>query len=488
MRNSILKTISIVLLSTLTILGSVGVANAFRGTRAGSGWSSQGFANGKDIASLLRPIQGLTFVKLFKSNSGTKADFAIGSPVGTFTRTSSASAPATVVKGNGIIDIVTTSDLVRNLGSYYDTNGNTIQQGLMVEASGTNLLTRTDGTAASGGVWTGWTILGSATGTITKSNTAIPELTSIVGAKSQRIQYTGIVTDTNKLLYLESTQTLAASVAPGNIVTISLWMRSLTGNTGTLVRPAIDWRDNTGTEISLTYSSNLLSSLTTSWKKFTVTGTAPALTDRVSFPIVIDNIDNGDAVDFEVYAPQLEINPYATSWIPTTTAALTRGAEVLKYETTGNRTAAAETIFIKFAPESVFASDGIQRYLTTSDTKERQINKNASSTKLNSYSNATDNAAVTGVSTTIPAANTSYMSTSVIQHASPYVQSYINGISEGTYTVGDFTSNAWGTYWYVGSALSSASQLNGIIQCVVIFSRALSASEILYVSNLLNSN
>ena len=42
----------------------------------------------------------------------------------------------------------------------------------------------------------------------------------------------------------------------------------------------------------------------------------------------------------------IEKSPFATSAIPTTVAALTRNKEVLNYTTSGNRTAATESMVV----------------------------------------------------------------------------------------------------------------------------------------------
>jgi hypothetical protein len=170
--------------------------------------------------------------------------------------------------------------------------------------------------------------------------------------------------------------------------------------------------------------------------------------------------------------------PVATSFIPTTTAAATRAADVLTYLTAGNRNANEETILIKFMPlGGSFANDGILRVMVDSSTKIRKIDKNTTGNVLRIFPNGSDSASVQKASTTVPALNTSYVVGGVFKHSSPYANIYVNGLSEGTYTVGDWTTNAWGSTFYIGSNSAGINQLSGIIQRVAIFNRALTANE-----------
>lgn len=456
---------------------------------------NMGIPGSNQVSTLQRlaSFGGMTFYKNYaNSPASLNADFSVGSSTATFTATRSASAPATYVDSNGVIQLTTTSNVGRFQGGYYDTNGFNSQKGLMIEAAGTNLLTRTDGTATSSGLWTGWsaTAFGNITGTPVTTNNAIPQLTSIIGATSQRVQYTGVAGDTpSKNLYLSDAGTANASVAPSNVVTISLLAKSTTGMVGvTTVALTIDWRDNTDSQLSVT-NIDIKSSLSSSYRKFTLTGTAPASTDHIKFYIQTSGIDNGDSVDLEIYGDQAEINPYATSWIPTTTTSLTRGAEVLKYPISGNRTAASESIFIKFSPESTWANDGIARVITSTDTKNRDLLKTTAGTRVKVEANANDSpAVVVTASTTTPAVNTSYITATTIQHSSPFITVYMNGSSEGTYTVGDFIDPAWGTSFYIGCLSSGIQQINGIIQSVTIYNNALSVGSVLQASNIMKSN
>ena len=437
--------------------------------------------------NIYRFPQGLTFYKDY-SGSGLDADYSLGVQKCTFTASRSATNPATYIDSNGVIQLVTTSNIPRFDSGYYDSTGfNTVDingiriRGRVVEGAGTNLIIRTDGTASGSGLWTGWSSSDAGlNGTSTKSQVAIPELTGIVGANAQRIQYTGVGADVDETAanMFSSTNSGVATVVSGNVVTLSFYYKA--ANVGCNFHVDLVYKDNTGTLISASSTSNLSNS--SSWLKITVTGTAPALTDRVNVKIIPTNIDNGDVLDFQFAMPQVEINPYATSFIPTTTAALTRNAEVGKYAILGNRTAAQETIVAKFVPFSNFANDGVARRILDTETSRLQFAKTTTGTVVRFDENGSRSA--TGTTTLL--ANTSYVVAGALQSTgNPNKQNYLNGVSEGTENTD--ISLTHGTYFFIGSDVASGTHLNGLIQSIAIFNRALSQSEITVVTNLLNA-
>lgn len=454
--------------------------------------------NPSDKLTQLFAFGGLTFYKDYSvlptgthAASDLNADFSIGSPTATFTATRSAAAPATYIDDNGVIQLVTTSDVARVNGGYYDSTGFHVyaagQKGVTVEGSTTNLITRTDGTAYDANTWTGWTAAyTSLQGTPTLSVNLIPELTSIADAKSQRVQYTGIAGDSSASLRRQSPSSEIGSVVNGDTVTISGFIRSTTGVSGTSIKLGITARTAADGFLSSNASTSL--SLTSNFRFFSYTKTiTDATCSRIRADIgVFSDVNEGDLVDFEFYGIQVEKAPYATSFIPTTTAALTRGAETLTYAIAGNRNASAESVFVKFTPESAFENDGVVRFLTDTNTKRRYIRKDTTSTKINSYPNGSDNGSVLSGTSSTPAANTSLVSASVFQHLSPYSRSYIDGTSEGSYTTGDWTNPAWGANFYLGVSSVTGSQLNGHISNYAAFSNAKSTTDVSTITGALN--
>lgn len=210
------------------------------------------------------------------------------------------------------------------------------------------------------------------------------------------------------------------------------------------------------------------------------TGTSTLLVSRAYPRIYVTDIDEGDAFDISFTCVQIEKSPYATTFIPTTTAALTRGAETLKYANLNNATAAQESIFVKFTPESTFANDGISRRVTDTDTSRLMLEKDLTTTVRFG-----ENGSRVATGTTAILANTSYVAAGILASTgNPNKNLYINGVSEGTENTD--VSLTHGTYMYLGSNNFGATQLNGIISRFARFNRALSASEVLKVSNYLN--
>jgi len=160
----------------------------------------------------------------------------------------------------------------------------------------------------------------------------------------------------------------------------------------------------------------------------------------------------------------------------------TARTDVLKYAISGNRTAAQETIIIKFTPDSNFANDGVGRKITSCNTLTRMLDKSTTGTVVRFDENGSRIAA----STTNIMLNTSYVVTGVLKQAGNHNKEiFINGTSEGSEDT-DFTDTL-GNYFYLGTDTGGGATLNGLIQKVAIFNRALSESEVQSVTNILNS-
>ena len=397
--------------------------------------------------------EGFLFIKYYqieKESICPISQFAIGQRVGIFTRATSASAPKTWMNSSGIMQLNTASNTLTQDGGYYDgTSFHAQNSGITIEAAGTNKLTYSNVFTNVAWVKTTVTVSDTDAGSTTPDGSAISSSLTASAGNGMVVQP---IVD-----------------AAAGIYTASVWLKRKTG-TGTV---------NLRANILDSYSSV---TVTSSWARFNVHSTSKT---NPAFDLQL--VTNADAV--YIYGAQLEKNPYPTSYIPTTTAALTRGAEVMKFETAGNRNASQETVMIKFVPKGgSFANDNIVRCLLSSDNKKRYLYKITTLTAPRAIPNFTDSSSVWVTATTPSLLNTSYVITGVFKHSSPYVQIFTNGVSESTYVAADFITPAWGTYFYLGVDNSSVTQLNGGIQKVVIFSRALSAGEVAAVSNLMALN
>ncbi len=479
---------------------------------------------------------GLTFYKDFIGGNGLGSEYSIGSRLETFTVSRGATTPATYIDSNGVIQLTTTSNVPRIAQGYYDATGfHTVDangksaRGLMIEAEGTNLVPKSS-------------VIDDATWTETNSTAD--------NADAGSTSPDGTAT----------APSLTATAANGNLLlttavtaqTFSVWLKRKTG-TGTINITA-----NGGTTWTAV-------TLTSSWARYQVT--AASASQKCGVRIVTDT----DAV--YIWGAQFENNPYATSFIPTTTAALTRNAEVLKYFIVNNRKAAQETIINKFIPSNNFVINTPVQTILDSDTISRLIFKNSIEANIKIYGNYTianaDNSwrfvcwspaltlfvavAYTGTGNrvmtspdgitwtirtsaadnnwrsvcwspaltlfvavadsgtgnrvmtspdgitwtirkktasavmlnTIPLNNISYIIAATLKHSDNYVEGFLNGISEYYNNELDFINPAWGTYFYVGSSNLATTQLNGLIQKIAIFNRALTASEVQAVNNMM---
>jgi hypothetical protein len=433
-------------------------------------------------------VGGLTFFKDYRPNvPSLNADFAVGSEVATYTAARSAGAPSTYVDANGVIQLLTTANVRRRQGGYYDATGFHAQSGEMIEAAGTNLLINTafDSNTAwstnnltySGNIrWSGIASNGGA-------NTYSISDTEIIGGSVPVITVTTAgpaITDN----HFRTSTASSVSLTSGTVYSVSFYVK--TDVAKTLTVDVINTDDNSNLGLVDTFIT-----VANTWIRITKSFTANAsVTSKARLRF---NLGNNGLFVFYISKLQIELSPYATSFIPTTTAALTRAADAtttgLKYALSGNRTVASETMFLKFVPGQTWINDGLTLRLTITGIKQRLAGKGTTSTVITARPNSTDDGSGrTLTSTTTPLINTSYVFAVAMSHTSPYGELYINGISQNTLS-GDWTNpTTWAADFSIGTDLSGLNQLNGIIQGVAFFNRALTAPEVLAVTNILNSN
>ena len=393
------------------------------------------------ISDQLKTFGGLTFFKDYRAvpNPTVTADYSVGSPVATFTYSVTASA-RTYVDGSGVIMDANVVNTPRFQGGYYDATGFHAQKGLMIERASTNLAQDSyflDGTN------TYWHLASDPTVTAKSTDYVNPYGGGTV---------IKIVTPSN----VHGIYSNAATITDATKYTVSALVRG----TGTIVL----YFDKAATTTSSSFTLS-----PTEWRLFQHTFTSnSALAAAVG-------VLSGAAADLTCYvaAIQMEALPYATSFIPTTTAAVTRNAESLSYVSASNRTEAQESIFIKFAAISVFANDTKTRtllYDPEASAGTRLIYKGDNATKPTFYPNSESGDAGVTASTTVPAANTSYVvaMTANSANVNPNNTVYVNGASEGSSNT-NWTSKAFATSFQIGHTATS-DQLDGIIQSIAIFS------------------
>ena len=408
---------------------------------------------------------GHTFGKSYEQTATLNADSSVGSGTATFTANRDSTHPRTYIDSSGSATPTVKTTTTSNAGAFYealyDTTGLlTSKRGVVIEAEGKN--EAISGSDMKGSAY--WTTSGgwADTGNYATSPDGNNNYTRLV-----------ISSDTaDKTWY----QTIALSGGVANkTVTVSVFVKATSGNCNFRIK-------STQSAVKDNYSSNFTATSETKRFSFTVTNTSSA--GNGNQVVGIANSSTFEAADLLAWGFQVEQNPYATTYIPTTTAALTRNAEVLKYETAGNRSD-VETVFYKFIP-FYSTPKAVEAYLASSQTKDRLIKMVGSATSIKTRPNETDTVgAVVETTSNAYLLNTSTVFSSVYKHSSPYIATYLNGVANNTYTSADWTAPSYGTYFFIGSANAGTVQIDGIIQSVTIFGRALTAAEVATGSNIM---
>ena len=432
-------------------------------------------------------ISGCTFAANY-NNGYLDALFSTGSGTATFAATRAAGNPATYVDADGVLQLVTTSNIPRYSSGYYDATGFSNwannKSGVMIEGASTNYLKQ--GIFAAGAtVGTNWTETNDVAGSPTFSLVDVKSTFNVgTTVQSQRIVYTGVGGDTGvEFIVVFSDDTAVGSFVQTDVITASVWLK---GSSDTPIIIKITEKDAAGTGGTSHRSADISGSLSsTEWRKFTLSTTiADADASRVAGEMAVEDINTGTATDIQFTAFQVEKLPFASSFIPTTTAALTRNAETLKYVISGNRTAATESMIIKTAVEHSSDTNGANEYyhFDETDTKSRfsgylgtgDFGADAIGFLPNQTDSGASSASDYATTWTENVEETFSMS---CQHSSPYVEFYRAGVSEGTDTVDDFINPAWGTDFWVGNNSGTSGWLYGTIFSISYFNRVLTSAE-----------
>lgn len=221
----------------------------------------------------------------------------------TFTRTTGASNPATYVNSSGVVTAAT------NNQPRFDYDPVTLAcKGLLIEEARTNLCLQSQALATSPWVPSS---AGVASIPVVTNNYAIsPDGTQ----NATRVQMTlngGTTTSDYSILTQNITVTSAATYSA------SFYAKTNDGTTKT-----IQFRDGGSAAIF-----NVNKTITPQWQRFTVSGTAANTLCSFRFWLRGSQGTSNDC-DISIYGAQLEAGAFATSYIPTTTAALTRNADV----------------------------------------------------------------------------------------------------------------------------------------------------------------
>ena len=171
----------------------------------------------------------------------------------------------------------------------------------------------------------------------------------------------------------------------------------------------------------------------------------------------------------------------------------TANVEVLKYLIAGNRTAAQETIVIKWQTTWGESAGAVGHCFIDSETKRRyiSINSRGGDTNEDVYFLPNENDSAGSTFITFGGqnylANTLYVIAATCKQSSPYLGFFKNGVSQtnDNGTDADFTTPTWGTSFYIGSNISGTEQAEASIKSVAIFAGVKTDNEIVAIGNVM---
>ena len=254
-------------------------------------------------------------------------DSISGNSLVTFARADAVANSATYVGSDGLLKTATINE------ARFDHNPTTGESlGLLVEEARTNSIRNNTMVGAvvgtPGTTPTNWTVGGSGIGTLTQQVVAIGSLGSLSYID---VRYSGTTSTTGFIFAFEPSTSVAALT--GQSWTQSVYFALIAGSISNInsLRHDVVERTLVGGSVLQNFSSDFKSTLTANLTRSTYSvALSGGATTAYAQPSIEFSFASGVAIDItlRIGLPQLEQGAFATSVIPTTTATVTRAADV----------------------------------------------------------------------------------------------------------------------------------------------------------------
>ena len=324
----------------------------------------------------------------------------------------------------------------------------------------------------SDGLSNGWVLFSSnVTGvpSYTRSPTTIG-----YGNYQQRVQYAGTSGDSSGdkwFAFAEPTEN--DTIAAGDVMTMSFYAKGSVAGMSVSIYYRPETNAGTGTGGASTQTITLTDTLT----RYTMqTTAAPASTQRGQLGIYVTGIGTNDTFDISLSAVQLEKGAFATSYIPTTTAAVTRNKDVVTVPTTSwNASAGTIASVAGIVPNISGLTNYFAGWYNNGNERLGLADSNAS--------NIMGEVTHSGVSATGWGSRTNAQKTAAYTWTNGgSVTAYVNGTALSNVGVSVAVPTGLPVSASIGS-LSGSYLYNGPVQRLVIYNSALSSTDVSAITN-----
>lgn len=331
----------------------------------------------------------------------------------------------------------------------------------VIEEARTNYLVNSYGAANNGSKWLDWSIGG--TTTVPAEYTIVP---GVYSSTAQHVRYSGVPDDAPAKVLQYYRTSVNGSFSAGDSATVSVWAKAAPSDavrTFNIVAKALD--NTTLGTVALDSTTRM----TDSWSRLVVTySTLPTGTDHVS--CYMGTTVYPTTVLDDVYdAWQCEKGAFATSYIPTTTTAVTRNADVVTVPTAGWNVAAGTILVICGRRTPSVTDNTLPIYWGNAD--------------MSTYIAVQHTG--TGMRGVVKSAGAAYLSSTIVDAAAPAVKAvawsstvtgYLNGMPSSSASIAVSPSGMLSTASLCSPYL--VSQINGPHQRIAVYASRLTAAQV----------